>query len=369
MKKFGNAFLHIGFDKTGSKAIQVALDKSRNFLLKEGGIAYLPGTWHAELGSYFCRKPEHFILNQTSFIDHREAINTRDSAYIKTVVDWLDTIESGKSLVISYEGFPAMDVKSLKDLKDFILTYTNKINVIAYTRPPLSYTASAMSQRVRMGRTAFLPGTPPIIPVKLIVSEFSRVFDIENIYIHPYDRSLLIEEDIVTDFLARFLKTSRSITRRCANKSTENPGLSHDAVMYGNYLIDAAKKHSMTGLLNTSEFNETFTKYLRALPGGKVKLTGEQIDEVLDQSRINNEFLEHEFGIKFQESRSDYLIGEEQKYTRETENLLRSIAEINILMERDRPPRPGRVHQDKRKTILVRLKQLLNKFTDTHVKD
>lgn len=53
MKKFNLAVVHAGFDKTGSTAIQSAMDSSREALLRDESIAYLPGRWQAELGSYF----------------------------------------------------------------------------------------------------------------------------------------------------------------------------------------------------------------------------------------------------------------------------------------------------------------------------
>jgi hypothetical protein len=117
--KFGRIVLHFGGDKTGSTAIQSALNLSRAELMATGMVAYAPNQWHAELGSCFSTEPEKYVFNQQSGITDRRRIIARDKDYFQALERWLVSTPPCENLVFSYEGFVDLDAEALKGLKNF----------------------------------------------------------------------------------------------------------------------------------------------------------------------------------------------------------------------------------------------------------
>jgi hypothetical protein len=199
-KKFKRVVLHFGADKTGSTAIQKAFDLTRQTLLESGVLAYPPGEWHAQLGSYFCDNPLNYIFNIQVGSTDIEVIRNSDRRYFQKLQDWLNRVPVCETLLFSYEGFVDLDESSLENLKTFCEKFAETVSVMLYVRPPLAYAVSAISQRVKQGLSTWPVGNPPISAYKNFFEKTTAVFGKENICVRVFAPDVLKNGDVVADF-------------------------------------------------------------------------------------------------------------------------------------------------------------------------
>src|SRR5437764_5915898 len=153
MKRFRRIFLHIGPHKTGSSAVQLMCDENRS-RLAAAGIYYPRGRWHGQLGSYFSRRKAAYVFNRHAGNIDAAAIEASDLAYMGGLEQELNEVGT-ENLLFSYEGFIDLDSEELTALRNFLLGYSDEIQVIGYCRHPLSFVPSEISQRCRMGAPFF----------------------------------------------------------------------------------------------------------------------------------------------------------------------------------------------------------------------
>lgn len=306
MKKFEKAILHIGLDKTGSSSIQSALDRNRRKLLETGWVAYPPGRWHALLGSALNDNPTSYFFNKELGLENQDKIiSERDDKYLNELNAWIETVPPCQSLVISYEGFVHLDKATFENLKYFLEKYANEVFVIFYIRPPLSYSLSAISQRIKSGRPSTSGGAPPVQKNKEKIKDVENVFGKNKIKAIKFDRESLKGKDIVCDFLYN-LGVSDDVFQKLEKIDEENDSLSDKAIFVGDSVI---KKMRYDGILNALEgfhFYDLVGKHLSGYSGGKAKLDKEQVDLVLEGAKEESNFFLESYSIKLDENIEDY---------------------------------------------------------------
>lgn len=323
--KFQRVVLHFGADKTGSTAIQSALDGSRRELLEAGLVAYPPGVWHAQLGSAFCAFPEQYVFNQQRGVIDAEYLREADGQYVEELNQWIEAAPHCETLALSYEGFVDLDENSLRKFKDYCARLARIVTVVLYVRPPLSYAVSAMSQRVKQGHLAWSVNNPPIFPHKIFLEKIVRVFGKSHVCVRVFSPATLEKGDVVADFMTVLKVPETIVEKMLASEVRQNESLSCPAQRIGETLITLFAKRGLK--ICDGEFYYKYGQYLVAISGEAIRLTAEQVEELMAASRPHTEYLGEQFGILFNEEVNKYLrSGHEESFGQEP--LLSSVGKV-----------------------------------------
>ncbi|WP_420587334.1 sulfotransferase domain-containing protein [Ruegeria sp.] len=159
-------WLHIGFHKTGSSAIQSFLLNSRSELLEEGLDYPMPLCGYDSHGeAAWCFLGERAGWRNKDY----DPILVRD--YFRKKL----TNSNGRDFVVSSEDFSLMPRPQVEELCEWFKGYD--LRVIAYVRDPLDQAVSRYHHGVLNGRTkeAFKDFLENAIPS---FGEFSRILDL-----------------------------------------------------------------------------------------------------------------------------------------------------------------------------------------------
>jgi hypothetical protein len=298
-KKFRRVVLHFGADKTGSTAIQKAFDLTRQPLLASGVLAYPPGEWHAQLGSYFCDKPLDYIFNIQVGTSDSDQIRDSDRLYFEKLERWLNQVPACESVLFSYEGFVSLDVIALGKLKTFCEQLADIVGVLLYVRPPLSYAISAMSQRVKQGIPVWPHDDPPIAPYKTFLDKMSAVFGKPNICVRSFTPDSLKNADVLQDFCATLGIPAKLSEEILSNAVVANESLSQTGLRFGELLKSTLVEKSLN--FSEGEFYDKFGQHLSSIPGNKILLTPDQAEELLALTEPHSTYLKQQYDIVFNE--------------------------------------------------------------------
>ncbi|MBS1301597.1 hypothetical protein GZH79_04440 [Loktanella sp. SALINAS62] len=194
--------LHIGMHKTGTTAIQRALDG-----YDDGKTAY------GDLKIWGDRGPNHGNAIETLFRADFENIpyhrrHGRTKAHVagyrllyRRQFDRALSLDRAK-LILSGEAIPRLRRAELEALRDELLLRARKVTVIAYVREPVSYLSSMFQQRCRLGHIE--PGAAlPMPRYRSKFAKFVRVFGADNVHFVKFDRTCLRNGSSVEDLAYR----------------------------------------------------------------------------------------------------------------------------------------------------------------------
>lgn len=321
--KFSRVLLHFGGDKTGSTAIQTALNLARNNLLGNRRIAYAPGVWHSQFASFFCDAPETFVSNVQYWGQaDRKFIREADQKYINELNRWLNSCPPCETLMFSFEGFASLDTKALERMREFCMRYAPTTTVLLYARPPLSYALSAMSQRVKQGRLSWEENDLPLTPYKDHLEKIISVFGRDNVLVRKFVREKLLNGDVIDDLLGIAGAMPEEVAMVKSNNIKANESLSRTGLLLGEEIIKALSEKGSG--ISQGQFLERFGQYLGEIPGGKIRLTTAQCNELLRASKAHTLFLKEEFSIDLDEDAATY-VGLQEEPAGDGSHLLSSI--------------------------------------------
>ncbi|MBQ0929138.1 hypothetical protein KAK07_07030 [Ideonella sp. 4Y16] len=305
-KPFDTAILHFGLDKTGSTAIQDVCDQARAELASRCSIVYPPGSWHAQLGSCFSSHPARYVLNVENGRTDETAIRAADRRYLQEQSAWIRAQPRARQLLFSYEGFISLNLPDLIALRTHCENFAERVKVLLYVRPPLSYAVSAMSQRVKMGRPAWAPDEErPVYRFKERFKRLASAFGRNALEVRVFTRQALTEGDVVIDFFSALgldLEQARALSKlqRSANESLSARGLAFGM---------ALREHlaALDIRLSQADFNNRHGSQLNRITGAPIKLSAEQIELIQTEFQPHAEVLRREFGIEFDEAPERFL--------------------------------------------------------------
>jgi Wzt C-terminal domain len=303
-RKYRQVFLHFGGDKTGSTSIQSAFNASRKILLESGLVAYPPGRWHAQLGSFFSDSPERYIFNSARGIVDTDYLRKVDRQYFDELTRWIAEAPKCDALLFSYEGFVDLDENALRRFKSFCESVGDALTVVLYVRLPLSYAVSVMSQRVKFGILSWPAGFPPISPYRIFLEKMTSVFGKGNVRVRPFLQASLKNGNVVDDFLGLVGVPDDVAVKVSSSAVRTNRSLSWPALRFGEALIANFKRLNLA--ISIPQFQEKYGQYLELIPGESIRLTADQIEEILIAARPHSEYLEQEHGISFREDVEPY---------------------------------------------------------------
>jgi hypothetical protein len=280
--------VHIGLDKTGSSSLQHTLFRTE-----------IPGVTYIRLGA---ANPSHPILlifepdftkqaEQTKNVTGGTVTEERRALMAKHLNDRLGAVPADSVAVISAESIPTMSVEGMEALKNCLAGYFDQIDVIGYVRPPVSYVQSRFQHGVRTGRKKnFDVG----FGYKDRLTSIDSVFGKDNVTLIKFDRSELLEGDIVKDFVKRAGSTisSKEIVTANESMSLEAMAVLFLCNIYGHKVTP--KRHR---LLLENELGD--------MGSHKLKFSAKFLAPVLENRRDDIEWVEKRLGVPFLDTTAD----------------------------------------------------------------
>jgi hypothetical protein len=188
-----NVILHIGMHKTGTTSLQQSL---RGF--SGSGVRYV------DLGP-----ANHSIPVRAAFVQRTDAamlriLNLRNPGELAALRrHTLARLEQELSLpgfdrfLISGEGIALLPPASVAALRDLLLKYVGNVQVCAYVREPLGFSASALQEHVKGGHTV------DKVPQPRYRSKFAKfidVFGVDHFSARVFAKERLLDGSVVADF-------------------------------------------------------------------------------------------------------------------------------------------------------------------------
>jgi hypothetical protein len=202
-------YLHIGTEKTGTTSVQRFFGANRELLARQG-ILYpdTPGNRnHTKLAAAAQDPTEIGPLRKSLGIRTRESIQKLRAELIAGLKDEYASRDF-KTVVMSGEHCSSrlLEDDEVQWLKDILTPYFDKVHVVVYLRRQDAYLLSIYSTTVKSGAT-FPLRLPPDHAIRNrydywpFLSRWARVFGRDAIICRKFERSALMNGDVVDDFL------------------------------------------------------------------------------------------------------------------------------------------------------------------------
>jgi hypothetical protein len=292
LKKLKNIYLHVGGDKAGSTTIQHVFDANRA-RLAEAGYYYAKNSNHYHLAGFFSQRPmllDCYRLNASHY--DKDSIKVLACKYID---DLTSDLRSGNyhTLILSYEGFVGLSQEEMFNLRNFLLEWSDNVNVIYYLRPHLSYATSGMSQRVRLGTTAW--GAHPPIPIYMPrLKILKKVFGRSALSLRRFSRADLLGGDVLQDFTAQINMPKTLVENLDVTVPKANESLAEEAILIGSAIARLLKP--VSGPIG-ADFNKIFCPVLERIKGQRYRLSKLQIEVIQRATKRDIKGVSREFGI------------------------------------------------------------------------
>ncbi len=301
---YEKALLHVGYDKTGTTALQWAATSLRADL-KVLGIDYpqpIQDNNHLAVASAFFTDPTKSKFNLASGRASMpvDQLRREDQHFLAT---YQSMMKDGTGLVfLSFEGFIELSEEEHSRLRAWLLGLAQNVEVLVYVRNPVKYAASAVCQRVRTGRSFNIPNHR----YDVRIPRLQRVYGQQNVLVREYDKQKLVGGDIRTDcftVLGMDRATADNLTDKARSQShADNTSISMHAVGVADALYTSLENTEFTSRPGSAtRFQRAFDDALAQLPGPPFRLSRRDVNELLKKPEVISScnYLFEEFGIDF----------------------------------------------------------------------
>ncbi|MCB1501612.1 MAG: hypothetical protein KDK07_17800 [Bauldia sp.] len=293
--------LHIGTEKTGTTTLQSSLRRSVGELEKQGvyfPLRTLGNQNHSNLvviaggvddDGYFRRKAE-------------ASLQVPPARFADTVLTRLKSemsIRNCRSAIFTSELLHSrlVDIQSKQKLFNFLSEIFDDITVVIYIRSQASLAISRLTTLIVNGSTSIPRGILPEVSYsyyfdyKTIIAEYESVFGGSNILVGLYDRCLLKDGDIRSDFEQR----ARIEPGTLGRAADSNTGLSLEALEFVAEWnrISQEGDPSETGLRRDQL--RAWMPLLRAHDGDRPRPRPEDVDHFMAPYSAGNEWVRQRY--------------------------------------------------------------------------
>jgi len=287
-KQIKTLFLHIGMPKTGSSSIQLTLFKIKEIF----GIEYvdLGEVNHGgRVRSLFSSNPNTWHGHKVAGRTEQEIKDFNDSTKSKLV----KSFEKSCCQIISGEDIYLMDKLGLKNFKEFASPFFDKIVVVGYVRPPVSYLSSAFQQYIKNHRWDSLYTKLMYPKYKENFDKFDSIFGKNDVWLRLFDTNELYEGDVVKDFVKTI--TGYVLAEEYINRSNESFSLEAISLIFVMNKYGYSFKYTPSYAISRNKLNTEIAKFGKT----KFRLSGEVINSILDSNKGDISWIEGRLGKSF----------------------------------------------------------------------
>ncbi len=303
--------LHIGNPKTGTTSIQKTLAANSKRLEKKG-IIYPLGPMSVSRRKFPSRQRTHRWLLLLVEPDRskwprtmRARISEADAAYAvrnaqKSFARLLKKVErsSAQRVILSTENLGSWDVQKLSQLMKLLAPLDAKYEILCYYRNPAKSYLAKLQQQVKASGSSH-SFSKSVRSISRTHANYSAVFG-DSVSIRLFDRGLLKDGDVVSDFLSAVgldNQTIGSLPKVDANVS--GPG----ELTAAQYWIRSRAFEDLEGNFSgaNKNLNRALLKAMNGLELGRAKLAPGVAETVYFHNREELRWLKSELGLVFDE--------------------------------------------------------------------
>ncbi len=294
MKK--KCIVHIGMHKTGSSSIQTMLYShltDNNFHYTDLETPNQSGV----LNSLFSDCPEELLAHREL---GRNSIEVRQYNERKRTL-LLNGLAEARDATVIYSGEGISKMKrdtELPRFKKFLDEHFNEVSIVAYIRPPWSYTESWFYQGISSGRRDKFNLDNRFPKYKKWLEKFDQLFGRENVSFWKYDTQSFPNNDVVQDFCDRLGIINDGYSTKKMNRSLSLAAISL-LFVYRKY---GEKLAPRIGLMKE---NQKMLKFLEQIKGDELQFSYALINLVIAKYVDEIEWMESRLGESLLETRQD----------------------------------------------------------------
>lgn len=202
-------YLHIGSPKTEAISIQKYLSENYNHHLHTYGLLYPKAGRHC-IGHHPLAADLRFKYNKDKFLDHCYGSNSRGDNWEKLIREMKEKKNDINKIVICSEDFFTLykfhNPESIKEIRRNLSDY--HVAIVVYLMRQDKLVESLFSQEIKASLQSKLSATQLISQHPTTRSNYldmlaawADIFGDTNIIVRPFDNNLLINSDIVSDFM------------------------------------------------------------------------------------------------------------------------------------------------------------------------
>jgi hypothetical protein len=293
-------FLHVGMHKTGMTSIQQTLHANRA-RLQRAGLSYFEAeeaNHSRRVYSAFAEAPHLYHANRRHGLHRPEdaaafAAESRDrlSAFLSGA--------PGPALILSGEDIGMLSPPGKRAMLEAFRPHVDRITVLGFVRPPRSFVASAVGQRIRGGavEAELAQGVAPRYRDRF--GDFLDAPDVAEVRLRPYDRAALPRGGCaVSGFLALCGAPPPLYDRMEVVRA--NTATSRLAALLGLAANEAVPVFLPSGAANPERTNR-LARFLDRLEGPRFEPPAALVAPLLDRAREDIAWVEGVLGQAFPE--------------------------------------------------------------------
>lgn len=208
-----DVYIHIGTEKTGTTSLQSFFRENRT-LLSARGVCYpaSPGEEKHFSLSVYCRddKIKDDLITRSGLTDIDSIRKFKRELPEKIRSEILSVPGKEKKLIFSSEHLSSrlLNKEEIQQLKELVTPYSDNPKIVIYLRRQDEFLISSYSTSIKSGGTNEfkIPSVNKRVENRFnyftILEKWREVFGLENMIVRVYDRSLLVDGDIINDFLS-----------------------------------------------------------------------------------------------------------------------------------------------------------------------
>lgn len=288
-----DCILHIGMPKTGSSSIQKTLRNLDTAEFEYLSLSNPDGNMTGYIKNAFLEKPELFHNNRKKGLTQNEALKLQKEC-IKELKVALQATQA-KTVIISAEGILSLNKNELLILRDFLALHCRSVRVIGYVRSPIAYMQSALQQLVKQGFSCPFASEELSPNYRSRFEKCDKVFESKNVLLLKYDRSTLLNNDVVLDFC---YYTNIPMTPDLIIRTNESMSLEVLSLLYAYYRFGTGYGSFVGAVQENRLLFETISK----IGNKKIHFSPDLAKSLLEKNLEDIQWMEARLGCSLTES-------------------------------------------------------------------
>ncbi len=299
--KIDHLYLHIGAPKTGTTSIQNALFQSREHLAKEDILypAMMPN--HLFVASRFHQNPIKFPSNFSSGRNTATLIDAYHKKHFKNFDAQLKK-RNWKKAIVSCESFTMYNLDAATDLRRYLQSIAERVQVICYVRHPLDAARSSAQQNIKIGEIVWsdliekdrFPKQLRFFRPERTLKSFIEAFGQENVVVRQFSRQSLIGQSSVVDILNVVGASKKCIDS--VNDVSDNTSLTQEGAIVADALSRVYPRF-VNGVFNSNRPPYGFTTNI---PGRPFALPRQANQWVSEEAGNTLDFVSNVFSLRLE---------------------------------------------------------------------